>query len=154
MAAATTTPPSAASSAATRRATRGARSTSTRTAADNPLKYTDPTGLTWYKPWTWGLNTEGTVGNRQIGERWQIDGTWFEEVQLPDGTRTPLQVGSRVVNDPDGGYHIQYPDGHVSHAGRPDNCARGSALCSCTTRLILQSPQRSATSSAILASRW
>ena len=92
---------------------------------DNPLNYTDPTGLTWYKPWTWGLNTEGTVGNRQIGERWQIDGTWFEEVQLPDGTRTPLPVGSRVVNDPDGGYHIQYPDGHVSHAGRPDNCAPG-----------------------------
>ena len=36
-----------------------------------------------------------------------------------------LPVGSRVVNDPDGGYHIQYPDGHVSHAGRPDNCAAG-----------------------------
>ena len=29
------------------------------------------------------------------------------------------------MNDPDGGYHIQYPDGHVSHAGRPDNCAPG-----------------------------
>ena len=30
------------------------------------------------------------------------------------------------MNDPDGGYHIQYPDGHVSHAGRPDNGAPGS----------------------------
>ena len=105
-----------------------------------------PTGLTWYKPWTWGLNTEGTVGNRQIGERWQIDGTWFEEVQLPDGTRTPLPVGSRVVNDPDGGYHIQYPDGHVSHAGRPDTWpVRASGACGFITRPTQRPAPRSAT---------
>ena len=54
------------------------------------------------------------------GEVREIQGTQFVRTRLPDGVETWLPVGAKVVNDANGGYHIDYPNGQTVNAGKPN----------------------------------